>query len=208
MSKNEMKSEIVTLLGGRVAEALILDDISTGASNDIQRATSIARDMVTRYGMTEALGPIVYGSEHSSDEVFLGRDFSSARNYSEETAYKIDVEIKNIVETAYAEAERILSKNKDKLHFVAGYLIEHEIMDAEQFDLAMTGENVTYEDLDALVADKKKKSEEENEARRKYLSELERKERERHAEEERRYREQAARHGSNNGNGFPPEGNQ
>ncbi len=202
MSKNEMQSEIVTLLGGRVSEQLILGDISTGASNDIQRATSIARNMVTKYGMTEALGPIVYGSETTSGEVFLGRDFSSTRNYSEQTAHQIDLEIKRIVETAYAEAERILTENKDKLHFIAGYLIEHEIMDAEQFKLAMTGEDVTYEALDALIADKKKKSEEENEARKKYLEELDRRDRERYAEQERRAREQAARHG-----GIGPDGN-
>ena len=203
--KQSLKEEIIMLLGGRVAEAIIFGDISAGASNDIQRATSIARNMVTKYGMTEALGPIVYGSESSSGEVFLGRDFSSARNYSEETAYKIDMEIKHIVETAYAEAKRILSENKDKLHFVAGYLIEREIMDAAQFELAMTGENVTYEDLDALVADKKKKSEEENAARRKYLEELDRKDRERRAEAERRAREQAARHGIDPDDRFPPD---
>ncbi len=205
MSKREMKGEIVTLLGGRVAEQLILDDISTGASNDIQRATSIARNMVTKYGMTEALGPIVYGSESNGGEVFLGRDFSSTRNYSEETAHQIDLEIKHIVESAYAEAERILTENKDKLHFVAGYLIEHEIMDAQQFELAMTGEDVTYETLDELISEKKKKSEEENAARKKYLDELDRKDRERYAEAERRAREQAARHGDMGpGGNVPP----
>ncbi len=200
MSKNEMQSEIVTLLGGRVAEQLILGDISTGASNDIQRATSIARSMVTKYGMTSALGPIVYGSEHGDGEVFLGRDFSSTRNYSEETAYKIDIEIKNIVELAYADAEKILRENEDKLHFIAGYLMANEIMDDAQFEASMTKDGITYEELDLMVADKKKKSEEENEARKKYLEELERKERERHEEEERREREAASRHGA-----FPTE---
>ena len=194
MSKNDMKHEIVTLLGGRVAEALILDDISTGASNDIQRATSIARNMVTKYGMSAELGPIVYGSEHDGGEVFLGRDFSSTRNYSEETAYKIDTEIKSIVEEAYAEAKRILEENIDKLHFVAGYLIEHEIMDEEQFETAMTQEDVTYEQLDDMVSEKRRRSEEENEKRRKYLAEMEERERRRREEEERRASEQQ-RHG-------------
>ncbi len=195
MSKNDMKHEIVTLLGGRVAEGLILGDISTGASNDIQRATSIARNMVTKYGMTDELGPIVYGAEHDGDEVFLGRDFSSTKNYSEQTAYKIDVEIKRIVEEAYAEAKRILEENSEKLHFVAGYLIEHEIMDEEQFEAAMTQEGVTYEQLDNMVSEKRARSEAENEQRRKYLRELEEKERLRHEEEERRERE-AQRHAS------------
>lgn len=207
MSKNDMQSEIVTLLGGRVAEQLILGDISTGASNDIQRATNIARGMVTKYGMSSALGPIVYGGDNSRDEVFLGRDFSSSKNYSDETAYKIDLEIKNIVETAYAEAERILRENTEKLHFIAGYLINHEIMDDVQFDAAMSRDEITHEDLDAMVEDKKRKSDEENEARRQYLKDLERRERERHAEEERRAREQAARHGGMpfDENGRPPE---
>ena len=194
MSKNDMKHEIVTLLGGRCAEALILDDISTGASNDIQRATSIARNMVTKYGMSAELGPIVYGAEHDGDEVFLGRDFSSTRNYSEETASLIDAEIKRIVEEAYAEAKRILEENIDKLHFVAGYLIEHEIMDEAQFEAAMTDDGITYEQLDDMVSEKRRRSEEENERRRKYLRELEEKEKRRREEEERRERE-AQRHG-------------
>ncbi len=195
MSKNDMKHEIVTLLGGRVAEGLILGDISTGASNDIQRATSIARNMVTKYGMTDELGPIVYGAEHDGDEVFLGRDFSSTKNYSEQTAYKIDVEIKRIVEEAYAEAKRILEEHIDKLHFVAGYLVEHEVMDENQFEAAMTRDDITYEELDVMVAEKRRRSEEENEQRRKYLHELEEKERIRHEEEERRASE-AQRHGA------------
>ncbi len=194
MSKNDMKHEIVTLLGGRCSEALILGDISTGASNDIQRATSIARNMVTKYGMSDELGPIVYGAEHDGDEVFLGRDFSATKNYSEETAYKIDVEIKAIVEEAYNEATRILKENIDKLHFIAGYLIEHEVMDEEQFEAAISREDVTYEQLDDMVSEKRRRSEEENEKRRKYLAELEAKEEKRREEEERRASE-AQRHG-------------
>ncbi|MCD8314818.1 MAG: ATP-dependent zinc metalloprotease FtsH [Firmicutes bacterium] len=199
-SKNDMKAEITTLLGGRVAEQLILGDISTGASNDIQRATSIARNMVTKYGMTEALGPIVYGGEHDGDEVFLGRDFSSGRNYSEETAHLIDVEIKNIVESAYADAERILTENMDKLHFIAKYLIEHEIMDEEQFVAAMEKDDITYEELDDMVAEKRRRSEEENESRRKYLAELEAKER-RNFENTQPADNEASRHGGSGDNG-------
>ncbi|MBQ8578507.1 MAG: ATP-dependent zinc metalloprotease FtsH [Clostridia bacterium] len=164
MSKRGMEEEIVSLLGGRVAEALIFGDISTGASNDIQRATNMAKSMVTRYGMSEKLGPIVYGSEHSSDEVFLGRDFNSSRDYSEKTANDIDEEIRRIVDTAYAEATRILNENMEKLHFIAEYLMKNEIMDGAQFEAVMTG-NPTMEDLDAMVAEKRRRSEEENRVR-------------------------------------------
>ncbi|MBQ8397271.1 MAG: ATP-dependent zinc metalloprotease FtsH [Clostridia bacterium] len=165
-SKNDMEVDILGLLGGRVAEQLILGDISTGASNDIQRATSIARSMVTKYGMSETLGPIVYGSEHDGDEVFLGRDFNSTKNYSEDTAAQIDAEIKRIVTEAYARAMKLLEENIDKLHFVAGFLFKNEVMDAEQFAAAMEGDP-TVEELEAMVAEKKRKSEEENAARAK-----------------------------------------
>ena len=196
MSKFDMQNEIVTLLGGRAAEQLILGVISTGASNDIQRATAIARNMVTKYGMSDTLGPIVYGSEHAGDEIFLGRDFSSIRNYSEETAFKIDEEIKKIVESAYNTARKILEEKIDRLHFIASYLIMNEVMDEVQFEAAMK-DDVTFEELDALVAEKRKRSEEENEARCKYLAEVEQRERQRR-EEERRNREHAERRG------FPP----
>jgi cell division protease FtsH len=164
MSKREMECEIVTLLGGRVSEKLILGDISTGASNDIQRVTSLARNMVTRYGMSDNLGPIVYGSEHGEDEVFLGRDFSTARNYSEETASKIDDEIKRIVDNAYSAAQKILEEHKDKLHFIAAYLFKNEIMEEEQFNAVMNGDP-TVEELEAMIADKRRRSDEENQAR-------------------------------------------
>lgn len=170
MSKMDMESEIVTLLGGRVAEQLILGDISTGASNDIQRATAIARSMVTKYGMSDKLGPIVYGSEHGGDEVFLGRDFNNTRNYSEETASDIDNEIKRIVGNAYNEAEGILNKYMEKLHFIAAFLIKNEIMDEVQFNAVMDGDP-TIEELEEMVADKKRRSDEENAAREKYLAE-------------------------------------
>ncbi len=160
-SKNDMENELVSLLGGRVAEKLILGDISTGASNDIQRATSIARSMVTRYGMSETLGPIVYGSEHNSDEVFLGRDFNTTRNYSEDTATIIDNEIKRLVGTAYNKATELLTEHMDKLHFIAAYLMKNEIMDEAQFNAAMDTE-VTLEELEAMRDEKHRRSSEEN----------------------------------------------
>jgi len=175
MSKKDMSVEIVVLLAGRVAEALVLEDISTGASNDIQRASSIARNMVTKYGMSDLLGPIRYGSESSGDEVFLGRDFSNIRNYSEETAAEIDSEIKRLVHEAYLEAERILREQMEKLHFIAGFLFKYETMDAEQFASAMEEASVTYEELDEMVAEKRRRSEEENERRARHIEEQQKK---------------------------------
>jgi len=183
MSRSAMQDEIITLLGGRVAEQIILGDISTGASNDIQRATSIARQMVTKYGMSEKLGPILYGSESSSDEVFLGRDFNNTRNYSEETASLIDSEVKRIVSEAYTQAEQILRENIDRLHFVAEYLMKNEIMEEAQFVRAMSEPDITIEELEAMVAEKRRKSQEENEAHAKRLAEEEKqREAEREAE--------------------------
>ena len=132
MSKTEMEENIVSLLGGRVAEKLILNDISTGASNDIERASKIARDMVTKYGMSEKLGSIMFGS--GQEEVFLGRDFTQSKNYSEETASLIDEETKKIVDTAYDRAVQILSDHIDKLHKVAAVLLEKEKIDSEEFE--------------------------------------------------------------------------
>ena len=132
MSKTEMEENIVSLLGGRVAEKLILNDISTGASNDIERASKIARDMVTKYGMSEKIGSIMFGS--GQEEVFLGRDFTQSKNYSEETASLIDEETKKIVDTAYDRAMQILSDNVDKLHAVAAVLLEKEKIDSEEFE--------------------------------------------------------------------------
>ena len=132
MSKTEMEEHIVSLLGGRVAEKLILDDISTGASNDIERATKIARSMVTKYGMSEKLGTIMLGS--GQEEVFLGRDFAQAKEYSEETAALVDSEVKSIVDKGYNTALEILKANIDKLHAVAGVLLEKEKIDGEEFD--------------------------------------------------------------------------
>jgi len=132
MSKSEMLEQIVSLLGGRVAEKLILDDISTGASNDIERATKIARSMVTKYGMSEKIGTIMLGT--NQEEVFLGRDFSQGKEYSEETAGIIDEEVKSIVDNAYASAENILKENIEKLHAVAKVLLEKEKIDGEEFE--------------------------------------------------------------------------
>ena len=131
MAKSEMEESIISLLGGRVAESLVLGDISTGASNDIERATKIARDMVTKYGMSEKLGTITFGS--GQEEVFLGRDWTQTRNYSEETAAQIDIEVKSIIDKAYAAAREILSNNMDKLHAVAGVLLEKEKISGEEF---------------------------------------------------------------------------
>lgn len=131
MSRNEMLDRIVGLLGGRVAEKLVLDDISTGASNDIQKVTGLARSMVTKYGMSDTIGPINFGGEH--EEVFLGRDFAAARNFSEETGALIDREIKSIVDKAYERCETILQKSIDILHNVAEFLLENETMDSDTF---------------------------------------------------------------------------
>jgi cell division protease FtsH len=135
-TKTMMMEQIVHLLGGRVAEKLTLNDISTGASNDIERATEIARGMVTKYGFSERLGPVNYSS---SDEVFLGKDFSTRKNYSEEMASEIDEEIRTIIEDAYATAEKLLTENIDKLHTVAQTLLEIETLDGEQFEALFTG---------------------------------------------------------------------
>ena len=132
MSKTAMEEQIISLLGGRVAEALILNDISTGASNDIERASQIARSMVTVYGMSSRLGTIMYGQ--GQGEVFLGRDLAQTKNYSEETAAVIDEEVKAIIDRAYNTAKEILAANIDKLHIVAGILLEKEKIDGEEFD--------------------------------------------------------------------------
>ena len=149
-SRTEMLEDIVVCLGGRVAEAIILDDISTGASNDIEKATKTARDMVTKYGMTKELGCICYGKDNSA--VFLGRDMGHTQDYSERTAAKIDELILEIVNNAYDRAETILNDNIDKLHEVAAYLIKHEKMGGEDFEAVMNGtyvEPVEAEDAES-----------------------------------------------------------
>ena len=132
MSKTEMEENIVSLLGGRVAEAIILNDISTGASNDIERASQIARNMVTKYGMSERVGAITFGG--GQGEVFLGRDFAQTKDYSEETAGIIDEEVKRIVDIAYSRARDILTEHVDKLHAVAGILLEKEKIEGDEFE--------------------------------------------------------------------------
>ena len=163
-TREEMLDDIRISLGGRIAEELIMEDISTGASSDIQQATRVARDMVMRYGMSEKLGTVLYGNEHSSDEVFLGRDFNSDKNYSEKTAAEIDDEIRRIIESAYQDAKAMLEEHMDRLHFVAQYLLGHESMDGDQFAAAMK-DDATVEELEQIAAEKEEQSRRDNEAR-------------------------------------------
>lgn len=160
--KTEMQEEIAMLLGGRVAEKLIFGDISGGASNDIQRATDIARKMVTQLGMSDELGPIVFGTGH--EEVFLGKDFSSTRNFSEKIAAQIDEEIHRIVTDGYKLAEKIINEHMSEMHFIAEYLVANEIMDAEQFLAVFDGEP-SFEKLDAIKREKEERSKEANRRR-------------------------------------------
>ncbi|MBR5278750.1 MAG: ATP-dependent zinc metalloprotease FtsH [Clostridia bacterium] len=164
--KNELLDNICVLMGGRAAEKLMCDDISGGASNDMERATEIARKMVTKLGMSDILGPVVYSSENS--EVFLGKDFGTTKNYSEQIAVLIDEEVRKFVTGGYERAIKILEDNMPTLIFIAEYLVKHEIMDAEQFELCFK-EGVTEEMLDAVTERKKQASAEENEARKQEL---------------------------------------
>ena len=164
MTKKQMIDEIILALGGRVAEEIVLEDISTGASADIQQATKIARNMVTRYGMSDKLGTVLYGSGHSDTEVFLGRDFNATKNYSEKIAAEIDDEIRTIIENAYTECKRILTEHIDKLHLIAGYLLRSEFMDGDMFKAAMEND-LTYEEIDEILKAKERRSKEENEAK-------------------------------------------
>jgi len=145
-TKTEMEDDIVDLLGGRMAEKLVLHDISTGAQNDLQRVTSIARAMVTKYGMSEKLGSMAFSDD---EEVFIGRDYHSTRNYSEAVAAEIDNEIRRIVDEAYERTEKLLTENIDKLHTVAQALLKIETLDADQFEMIFSGE-VTIEEKDTL----------------------------------------------------------
>ena len=163
-TKNQMLDDIVVSLGGRVAEELVFGDVSTGASNDIQQATHVATDMVTRYGMSEKLGTVLYGSEHSADAVFLGRDFNSSRNFSEETAAGIDAEIRRIISECYDRCKEYISLHMDKLELVVAYLLKHETMEGETFRAAMERDAVTMEELEAIDEAREKKSKEENRA--------------------------------------------
>lgn len=140
MMRSRMLDDIVGLLGGRVAEKIIFDDISTGASNDIERASEVARKMVTKYGMSEKLGPIAFGKDN--DEVFIGKDYNHVRNYSEAVASMIDEEVESIILAAYKRTEEILRAHLDKLHAVAAALVEREKIDAEEFNLLMEGKEL------------------------------------------------------------------
>lgn len=188
-SKSEMLEDIIALLGGRVAEKLILNDISTGASNDIERASDIVRKMITKYGMSDRLGPITYGSSH--DEVFLGKDYTTMRNYSEKIAAEIDDEIQNYINEAYHKCEEILNHNLESLHAVAGYLLKHESMDGEVFNRIMAGDDIV-----AIEADEAEKNRlhAEEEAKRRAEEERRRAEEEakRRAERERNESDRAA----------------
>ena len=161
--KSEMKRKIAMLLAGRAAEEIINGDVSGGASNDIQRATDIAKQMVTRLGMSERLGPRCFGTDQS--EVFLGRDFSSSQDYSEEIAAQIDHEIHHIISKAYAKAKDILNEHIDKLHFIADFLFKNEIMDADQFKAVMENDTVTMEEIEQIAENKKKQSQIANQAK-------------------------------------------
>ena len=135
LSKKELEERIAVCLGGRVAEELVLQDVSTGASSDIQKASEIARAMVTKYGMSEKLGAIAYGSE--SDEIFLGRSMAQARTYSEEVAAQIDQEVKAIIDRGYERCREVLSAHREQMVRVADYLLEYETMSAEDFTRVM-----------------------------------------------------------------------
>ncbi|MBO7474584.1 MAG: ATP-dependent zinc metalloprotease FtsH [Ruminococcus sp.] len=138
VSRNQMRESIIMLLGGRVAEELFIDDICTGASNDIERATSTARNMVTKYGFSKKIGTVVYGSDN--DEVFLGKDYGHTRNYSEAVAAQIDEEIRSIIEKAYSDCTELLKANEEKMHFLAKYLLKFEKIDGDDFEKLMRGE--------------------------------------------------------------------
>ena len=142
--QSEMEEELVMLLGGRIAESIVFGDVSTGAANDIERATQTAKNMVVKFGMSGELGPILYGGKN--EEVFLGRDYGQTNNCSEQVAAKIDAEVHRLITTAYKKGEQILTEHRDKLDAVAKYLVENEKMDAEQFKNIMTGTVDTKEE--------------------------------------------------------------
>lgn len=153
--KSRMLDDIVSLLGGRVAEQIIFNDISTGASNDIQRATETARNMITKYGMSEKLGPIAFGSDN--DEVFLGKNYTHTRNYSETVAAVIDEEVENIINNAYKRTEAILREHIDQLHIVSEALIKLEKIDKEQFESLMTTGTLPSEEVEETATSTEEK---------------------------------------------------
>ena len=147
MTRNEMYEEIVSLLGGRVAEALFIGDISVGASNDIDRATKLAKDMVARYGMCERLGTVSY---LAGGEVFIGRDYQTTKSYSESVASTIDEEVKILIDKAYAHCKQILEENSGKLQEVVDFLLERESMTGEQFEACMEGKEIAESSTTSL----------------------------------------------------------
>lgn len=159
--KKVMEGEIAMCLGGRAAERIVFDDYSGGASQDIRQATQIARKMVTVYGMSDELGTICYAGTHSG-EVFLGRDFTADKSFSEETAAKIDREIKAIIDRAYVRAEELLRANIDKLHAIVEFLMKHEFMEADEFK-ALMDDNATLEQLEEMRRERERKVKEQNE---------------------------------------------
>lgn len=167
--KSELKKNISMLLGGRAAEEIVYGDVSGGASNDIERATATAKKMVTRLGMSDVLGPRCFGNNH--DEVFLGRDFSSSQDYSDDTAAKIDTEIHEIISSAYELAKKLLAEHRDKLDFIAEFLVKNELMDGDQFKAIMETETPTIEQIKEISEAKKRISREANEAEEKKLRE-------------------------------------
>ncbi|HNX28845.1 MAG TPA: ATP-dependent zinc metalloprotease FtsH [Syntrophomonadaceae bacterium] len=157
ITKSYLLDEVTTLLGGRVAEAIVLNDISTGAQNDLERASSTVRKMITEYGMSNELGPLTFG--HKSEEVFLGRDISRDRNYSDAIAYAIDKEASQLMEACYKKAEQILTENMGKLHLVADYLIKAETMEGEQFEAIMQNRQVPDIPTPGIAADNSEETE-------------------------------------------------
>ena len=150
-TRSEMLDELKVLLGGRVAEALVLKEISSGASNDLQRATALARQMICEYGMSEKIGPVTFG--HRQDQVFLGRDIARDKDYSEEVAAEIDKEVRSFLDAAYAATEKLLNENMDKLHLIAQALIERETLEKEEIaDIVKHGRILTKEEREAMEA--------------------------------------------------------
>ncbi len=185
--KQELTEKIAELLGGRAAEKLIFGDVSGGASNDIERATAIARKMVTKLGMSDTLGPIAYGTDQG--EVFLGRDFSNTPNYSEEVAAKIDREIHSIIDSAYKFALNALQENIEKLHFIAEFLVKYELMDGDQFKAAMET-YATLDEINEIAEEKRRKRRAESEERARQNEERERREREKKEREKEERRDE------------------
>ena len=167
--KSELKKEISMLLGGRAAEEIIYGDVTGGASNDIERATKIAKKMITRLGMSDVLGPRSFGTNQG--EVFLGRDFSSSQDYSEEIAAKIDNEIHEIISAAYQLSKDIINADINKMHFIADFLMKNEVMDGDQFKAVMDGDEPTMEAIEAISEEKRKASEQANAEREQKLRE-------------------------------------